>query len=86
MRAEPWNAVTTMYADIGDEIIVESGTTDRPRRDGEIVGLHHADGSPPYDVCWEGSEHESLVFPGPDAHIRHAEHRTGGTGSARRSG
>lgn len=64
-----------MHADVGDQIIVESQTTGRPRRDGEIVGLHHADGSPPYDVRWSDSAHETLVFPGPDARIRHPEHR-----------
>lgn len=64
-----------MHASVGDQIIVESQTTGAPRRDGEIVGVHHADGTPPYDVRWSDSEHETLLFPGPDARVRHLEHR-----------
>ena len=64
-----------MHASVGDQIIIESGTTGAPRRDGEIVGVHHADGTPPYDVRWSDSAHETLVFPGPDARIRHPGHR-----------
>lgn len=64
-----------MHARVGDQIIIESQTTGVPRRDGEIVGLHHADGTPPYDVRWSDSGHETLVFPGPDARVRHLDHR-----------
>ncbi|MFE0376725.1 DUF1918 domain-containing protein [Streptomyces inhibens] len=63
-----------MKADIGDQLVVESPTTGATRRDGEIIGLHHEDGSPPYDVRWSDTNHVSVVFPGPDAHIRHVEH------------
>ncbi|MGO4420217.1 DUF1918 domain-containing protein, partial [Streptomyces sp. MCAF7] len=59
-----------MRAHIGDHLIVESPTTGATRRDGEIVGVHHHDGTPPYDVRWSDSGQVSLVFPGPDAHIR----------------
>jgi hypothetical protein len=61
----------TMQAEIGDQLIVESPSTRRSGRDGEIVGIQHADGTPPYEVRWSDSEHATLVFPGPDAHIRH---------------
>lgn len=70
-----------MHASVGDQIIVESGTTGAPRRDGEIVGVHHADGTPPYDVRWSDSAHETLVFPGPDARIRHLSHRAHPSGT-----
>ena len=63
-----------MHAHVGDQLIVESPTTGATRRDGEIIGLHHDDGTPPYDVRWSDSERVSLVFPGPDAHIHHVEH------------
>ncbi|ADI03408.1 hypothetical protein SBI_00287 [Streptomyces bingchenggensis BCW-1] len=59
-----------MLAHIGDHLIVESPTTGATRRDGEIVGVHHHDGTPPYDVRWSDSGRVSLVFPGPDAHIQ----------------
>lgn len=64
-----------MQARVGDQIIIESQTTGSPGRDGEIVGLHHGDGTPPYDVRWSDSGHETLVFPGPDARVRHLGRR-----------
>lgn len=66
-----------MRAQLGDQLVVESPATGVTRRDGEIVGLHHTDGTPPYDVRWSDTGEETLVFPGPDAHIRHIEHRSG---------
>ncbi|MFB7225447.1 pyridoxamine 5'-phosphate oxidase family protein [Streptomyces sp. NPDC056227] len=68
-----------MRAHLGDQLVVESPATGASRRDGEIVGLHHDDGTPPYDVHWSDTDQVTLVFPGPDAHIRHLEHRPGRT-------
>ncbi|MFE6286068.1 pyridoxamine 5'-phosphate oxidase family protein [Streptomyces sp. NPDC057877] len=64
-----------MRAHLGDQLVIESPTTGTTRRDGEIVGLHHEDGTPPYDVRWSDTDEVTLVFPGPDAHIRHVPHR-----------
>ncbi|MEU1785389.1 DUF1918 domain-containing protein [Streptomyces sparsogenes] len=66
-----------MRAHIGDQLVIESPTTGAGRRDGEIVGLRHADGTPPYDVRWSDTGEVTLVFPGPDAHVRHLEDRPG---------
>ena len=66
-----------MQAHLGDQLVIESPTTGAARRDGEIVGLHHQDGTPPYDVRWSDTDEVTLVFPGPDAHIRHLEHGPG---------
>ncbi|MET8560196.1 pyridoxamine 5'-phosphate oxidase family protein [Streptomyces flaveolus] len=63
-----------MRAHLGDQLVVESPATGAARRDGEIVGLHHEDGTPPYDVRWSDTDEVTLVFPGPDAHIRHLDH------------
>jgi len=63
-----------MRAQLGDVLVVESPTTGVTKRDGEIVGLHHEDGTPPYDVCWSDTHRVTLVYPGPDAHVRHVEH------------
>ncbi|MER5436438.1 pyridoxamine 5'-phosphate oxidase family protein [Streptomyces sp. NPDC002588] len=63
-----------MRAQLGDQLVVEGPGAGAARRDGEIVGLRHADGSPPYDVRWSDTGDVTLVFPGPDAHIRHPEH------------
>lgn len=61
----------SMRARVGDEIVVRGTTAGVNARDGEIVGLHHPDGSPPYDVRWADSGRVTLYFPGPDAYIRH---------------
>lgn len=66
-----------MRAQLGDVLVVESPTTGVTKRDGEIVALHHEDGTPPYDVRWSDTHEVTLVFPGPDAHVRHIEHRSG---------
>ncbi|MFJ3235295.1 pyridoxamine 5'-phosphate oxidase family protein [Streptomyces sp. NPDC086787] len=63
-----------MRAHLGDQLVVDSPATGAARRDGEIVGLRHEDGTPPYDVRWSDTDEVTLVFPGPDAHIRHLEH------------
>ncbi|MEV5955370.1 pyridoxamine 5'-phosphate oxidase family protein [Streptomyces sp. NPDC051987] len=63
-----------MRAHLGDQLVIESPATGAARRDGEIVGLHHEDGTPPYDVRWSDTDEVTLVFPGPDAHIHHLEH------------
>ncbi|WP_340375262.1 pyridoxamine 5'-phosphate oxidase family protein [Streptomyces sp. SS7] len=68
-----------MRAHLGDQLVIESTKSDATRRDGEIVGLHHTDGTPPYDVRWSDTDEVTLVFPGPDAHIRHLEHGHPGT-------
>ncbi|MFG2359009.1 pyridoxamine 5'-phosphate oxidase family protein [Streptomyces sp. NPDC048521] len=68
-----------MRAHLGDQLVIESPATGAARRDGEIVGLHHEDGTPPYDVRWSDTDQVTLVFPGPDAHIRHLEHAEPGT-------
>ncbi|GAA3357319.1 nitroreductase [Streptomyces antimycoticus] len=63
-----------MRAHVGDQLIVESPTTGATKRDGEIVGLHHDDGTPPYEVRWSDTDQVTLVFPGPDAHIHPTGH------------
>ncbi|MEV6162611.1 DUF1918 domain-containing protein [Streptomyces sp. NPDC052052] len=73
-----------MRAHLGDQLVVESPATGTGRRDGEIVGLHHEDGTPPYDVHWSDTGEVTLVFPGPDAHVRHLD-RPGRDGEPTRS-
>jgi hypothetical protein len=58
-----------MKATLGDKLIVEGAHNGAPRKIGLIIELRNEDGSPPYVVRWEGDAHESLVFPGPDAHV-----------------
>ncbi|MBL1110934.1 DUF1918 domain-containing protein [Streptomyces sp. 110] len=69
-----------MHAHVGDQLMVESPTTGAAKRDGEIVGLRHDDGTPPYDVRWSDTDQVTLVFPGPDAHIHPTGHEPEGRG------
>ncbi|MEU1694858.1 pyridoxamine 5'-phosphate oxidase family protein [Streptomyces hirsutus] len=66
-----------MRAHLGDRLVIESPATGATRRDGEIIGLHHNDGTPPYDVRWSDTRAVTLVFPGPDAHLLHPGHEPG---------
>ena len=68
-----------MKAEVGDRIVVASGTLHRPIRDGEILQTG-AGGGGPYLVRWSDSGNESLFFPGPDAHVEHVQREDGGTG------
>ncbi|MEU7059126.1 DUF1918 domain-containing protein [Streptomyces sp. NPDC046197] len=69
--ARPEATGASMRARVGDEIVVRGTTAGVVARDGEVVGLHHPDGSPPYDVRWADNGRVTLYFPGPDACIRH---------------
>jgi hypothetical protein len=66
------NQEDTMKAEVGDRIVVASGTLHRPIRDGEILQVGEGGGGP-YLVRWSDSGNESLFFPGPDAHVEHAQ-------------
>jgi hypothetical protein len=58
-----------VIAKVGDWLVIEGTTLEDRRRQGEIVAVEHADGSPPYRVRWVEDDHESVVFPGPGARI-----------------
>lgn len=66
-----------MNARVGDHVLVKSSTVDRPSRDGEILEVHSADGTPPYVVRWSDTGHEALYYPGDDAEVRAARHAEG---------
>lgn len=61
-----------MKASVGDRIVVASTIVDQPLRDGKVIEVRHTDGSPPYLVEWSDTGEQTLVFPGPDAQIRHS--------------
>ncbi|MFD8496058.1 DUF1918 domain-containing protein [Amycolatopsis sp. NPDC059657] len=56
-----------MKAQPGDWLVVKSPVIERPEQRAHILEVHSTDGSPPYLVKWTHDDHESLVFPGPDA-------------------
>ena len=62
-----------MKAAVGDWLVVERVHLGEPRRRARIVEVSHADGTPPYRVRWTDTEHETVVFPGPDARVEPAD-------------
>jgi Domain of unknown function (DUF1918) len=50
-------------------LILEATRVGEHRRIGVITEVRHPDGTPPYLVRWLDRDHESLVFPGPDARV-----------------
>lgn len=62
-----------MFARVGDRLTVHSNQVGGHVRTGEIIEVQHSDGTPPYLVAWSDTGTESLVHPGPDATVEHAE-------------
>lgn len=73
-----------MKAAVGDRIVTASGVVGGATRDGVVVECPHGDGTPPYRVRWSDTGEETLVFPGPDTVVDHAEpvFAPGGAGGA----
>lgn len=61
-----------MQATVGDQIVIRSQHVDEQVRAGEIIDVRGPDGTPPFMVRW-GDGHEALLYPGPDAEVRHRE-------------
>jgi len=60
-----------VHAHIGDRLVFEGTHLDQPRRIGIISEIRGPSGAPPYLVRWPDG-HETLVFPGVDAHVEPA--------------
>jgi hypothetical protein len=58
-----------MIAHTGDRLVLKGIHVGDRKRIGDIVEVPHLDGTPPYRVRWLDTEHEALVFPGPEAHV-----------------
>ncbi|MFD4511167.1 DUF1918 domain-containing protein [Streptomyces sp. NPDC058457] len=61
----------SMHAHVGDEIVVRGTGVGAVARDGEVVVLHHPDGSPPYDMRRADSGRLTVYLPGPGSCVRH---------------
>lgn len=63
-----------MHAAVGDWLVIPPGPGAPHSRRGQIVGLLHPDGTPPYRVHWlsddDSDDHFSIVYPPPDARLR----------------
>ena len=60
-----------MFAQVGDELIIEGREVGRPRREGRVEEVRGLDGSPPYLVRWDDTGRPTLLFPGSDCRIVH---------------
>lgn len=58
-----------MKASVGDAVVVASNVVDGAVREGRVVELRHADGSPPFVVEWADTGERTLVYPGPDTRV-----------------
>lgn len=58
-----------MRAHVGDWIVVPAGHATHARR-GQVIAVPHADGTPPFRVRWLDDDHESVVFPPPEATLQ----------------
>ena len=57
-----------MHATRGDQIVVETTTLAAARRRGEVLEVIGEGELEHYRVRWDDG-HESVYFPGPDAHV-----------------
>ncbi|OSC24448.1 hypothetical protein B8W69_21590 [Mycobacterium vulneris] len=56
-----------MKAKVGDWLVIKGTRIEQHDQRGLITEVHAPDGAPPYVVRWLANDHESTVFPGPDA-------------------
>jgi hypothetical protein len=66
-----------LRAEAGDRLVIHGHHQGEPERDGEILEALGEDGAPPFRVRWADDGHESILFPGSDAHVDHLPHRHG---------
>jgi hypothetical protein len=57
---------TTMQATIGDTLHIHGKVVGRREQTAKIIEVLGANGKPPFRVRYE-DDHESVIFPGPDA-------------------
>lgn len=62
-----------MQAHVGDRLVIKGHRQGEPARDAEIIRVAD-DGGPPFLVRWSDDGHESLYFPGSDAHVEPVHH------------
>ena len=58
-----------MHAAVGDRLVMHSRHVGEREKVAEIIEVRGADGTPPFLVRWIDTDHEALVFPGPDATV-----------------
>lgn len=56
-----------MKANVGDWLVIKSGSIGQPDLRGLITAVRSPSGEPPYQVRWLATGEEATVYPGPDA-------------------
>jgi hypothetical protein len=64
-----------MKVKVGDEIVVDAPQTGGATRKGEILEIIERGGIEHYRVRWDDG-HESVFFPGSDAHVVNTRNAT----------
>jgi hypothetical protein len=59
-----------MRANVGDELIVDPVHLNEVRREGEVLEVLERGDVVYYRVRWDDG-HETIFFPGPNAHPKH---------------
>lgn len=60
-----------MHAEVGDEMVVDGGHVGEEPRKGLVLEVLGEPGHEHYLVRWDDNGHETIFFPGPDAHVVH---------------
>lgn len=63
-----------MKANVGDCLVAEGPSVGHGRRECVVLSVRHPDGTPPFEVKWTDTGKISVLFPGPDMHLRHPAH------------
>jgi hypothetical protein len=59
-----------VHAQVGEKIRIHGRTVGAHDQEAEVIEVRGENGGPPYLVRFEDG-HESLIFPGADAEVRH---------------
>ena len=58
-----------MEAHIGDHVVVEGTKVGQPQRRGQVLEILRGAGGDRLRVRWEGTDHETVLAPGPDMSV-----------------
>jgi Domain of unknown function (DUF1918) len=59
-----------VHAEVGERICIHGRTVGAQDQEAEVIEVRGENGGPPYVVRFDDG-HESLIFPGADAEVRH---------------
>jgi Domain of unknown function (DUF1918) len=60
-----------MQAAVGDRLRITGHHVGEPDRCGEVTEVRGPDGTPPWMIRWDDTDHAVLFFPGSDARVEH---------------